>query len=140
MANPYHHSLSSVKKWGGAVEDYIKIHDWFDQSKEMFGDFRHRALRHHTQGIFECERVFGHTITLSTGKVIPVRWIGEQHVTEDLGWIPSLSDWLVHIQPQPWMNKSRKLSKELEREAISEMDTRTYSERVDQLHHTPLGN
>mgnify|MGYP006871787357 FL=1 len=43
MANPYHHALSSVKKWGGIVEDYIKIHDWFDASKEMMGDFRHRA-------------------------------------------------------------------------------------------------
>jgi hypothetical protein len=114
MANPYHHSLSSVKKWGGIVEDYIKIHDWFDASKEMMGDFRHRALRHHAQGIFEAERVFGHTLTLSTGKIIPVRWVGEQHVVEDIGYIPTLSDWLIHIHPQPWMSKSRKLSKELE--------------------------
>jgi hypothetical protein len=22
MAHPYHHALSSVRKWGGAVEDY----------------------------------------------------------------------------------------------------------------------
>lgn len=33
---------------------------------------------------------FGSTITLSTGRIIPVRWIGEQHVREDLGFIPSL--------------------------------------------------
>jgi hypothetical protein len=25
MAHPYHHALSSVKKWGGAIEDYIAI-------------------------------------------------------------------------------------------------------------------
>jgi len=117
MANPYHHALSSVKKWGGKPEDYLPIHDWFDASKEMHGDFRHRALRHHAHGIFEAERVFGHTITNSSGRVIPVRWIGEQHVTEDLGCIPTLSDWLSAIQPQPWMNRPRKLSKELEREA-----------------------
>lgn len=116
MANPYHHALSSAKKWGGVVDDYLAIHQWFDASKELHGDFRHRALRHHAHGIFECERVFGPTITLSSGRVIPVRWIGEQHVTEDLGWIPSLSDWLVHIQPQEWMNKPRKLSRELEQE------------------------
>jgi hypothetical protein len=30
MAHPYHHSLSSVKKWGGAVDDYLPIHNWFD--------------------------------------------------------------------------------------------------------------
>lgn len=111
MANPYHHALSSVKKWGGTVDDYLKIHDWFDASKEMFADFRHRALRHHAQGIYECERVFGNTITLSTGRVIPTRWVGEQHVTEDMGFIPSIQDWFIHIEPQPWMNKPIKVSK-----------------------------
>lgn len=114
MAHPYHHSLSSVKQWGGEVEDYQKLHEWFDASKEMFADFRHRALRHHAQGIFELERTFGKTIVLSTGRVIPTRWVGEQHVTEDMGFIPSLSDWLIHIQPQDWMNRSRKLSREVE--------------------------
>jgi len=118
MANPYHHALSSVKKHGGIVEDYIKIHDWFDASKEMMGDFRHRALRHHSQGIFEAERVFGHTITNSNGKVIPVRWIGEQHVIEDCGFIPSMQDWFMHIEPQSWMNKPQRLSKELSLEKI----------------------
>jgi hypothetical protein len=30
------------------------------------------------------ETIFGTTTTISTGRVIPVRWIGEQHVREDL--------------------------------------------------------
>jgi Domain of unknown function (DUF6915) len=30
MAHPYHHSLSSVKKWGGSVFDYLPLHSWFD--------------------------------------------------------------------------------------------------------------
>ena len=114
MANPYHHALSSVKKHGGKPEDYLSIHDWFDASKELHGDFRHRALRHHTQGIFECERVFGHTVANSDGKVIPVRWIGEQHVIEDCGHIPSFGDWVKGIPAEPWMTRARKLSKELE--------------------------
>jgi hypothetical protein len=113
MANPYHHALSSHRKWGGELADYIRIHDWFDESKEHHGDFRHRALRHHAQGIFEAERVFGHTITLSTGRAIPVRWIAEQHVIEDCGRIPTLSDWLRCIEPEPWMNRPRKLAREL---------------------------
>lgn len=106
MSTPYHHSLSSVKKWGGTVEDYLPIHDWFDQSKEHFGDFRHRALRHHSQGIFEMERVFGATITLANGKTIPTRPIGEQHVIEDLGYIPSIKDWFGNIQAQSWMSRN----------------------------------
>jgi hypothetical protein len=36
-----------VKKWGGTVDDFIAVHAWFDQSKEITVDFRHRALRHH---------------------------------------------------------------------------------------------
>ena len=47
MAHPYHHALSSVKKWGGAVSDYLPLHSWFDQSKAIEADFRHRALRQH---------------------------------------------------------------------------------------------
>ena len=103
MAHPYHHALSSVKKYGGKPEDYLAIHSWFDDSKSHFADFRHRALRHHSQGIFECEKVFGQTITNSDGRVVPVRFIGEQHVKEDCGWIPSLADWLKCIQAEPWM-------------------------------------
>jgi len=58
MAHPYHHALSIVRKWGGAVEDYITIHDFFDASKRIIADFRHRALRHHAEGIFMAETLF----------------------------------------------------------------------------------
>ena len=126
MANPYHPALSSAKKWGGVPEDYQHIHDWFDASKEIWADFRHRALRHHAQGIFEAERVFGNAIRISgtrplrwferfvenvfrikikTGRMIPVRWIGEQHVKEDCGFIPSMQDWFKHIKPERWMGE-----------------------------------
>src|SRR3546814_12180112 len=44
-------------------------------------DFRHRALRHHAEGIFMLERFFGVTITLSTGRVVPVRR-SEEHTSE----------------------------------------------------------
>ena len=43
------------------------------------------------------------TITLSTGRVLPVRFIGEQHVLEDLGRVPTVADWLGRIQPESWM-------------------------------------
>lgn len=103
MSHPWNHALSSAKRFGGKPEDYLPIHHWFDQSKECFADFRHRALRHHAQGIYEAERVFGVTIINSEGKEVPTRIIGERHVIEDLGWIPTLADWLKYIRPQPWM-------------------------------------
>jgi hypothetical protein len=37
--------------------------------------------------------------------MIPVRWIGEQHVKEDCGFIPSMEDWFKHIKPQKWMGE-----------------------------------
>jgi hypothetical protein len=104
--HPNHHAITSVKKWGGKVEDYLRIHDWFDQSKEWYANFRHRAMRHHSQGIFEAERVFGHMITNSDGKKVPVRYIGEQHIKEDCGGkIPTVQDWLENMTPQRWMSR-----------------------------------
>lgn len=104
MAHPLHHSVSSARRFGGVSNDYQAIHNWFDASKEHMAYFTHRALRHHTQGIFEAERVFGPSVTNSAGRVIPVRWIGEQHVKEDCrGRIPSLCDWLGRIKPESWM-------------------------------------
>jgi len=114
MAHPYHHALSSVRTWGGAVEDYIPIHDWFDASKQIIADFRHRCLRHHAEGIYMAETLFGSILALSTGRVIPVRWIGEQHVREDLGFIPSFADWVKAIRPLPWMGRARRLEASLE--------------------------
>ena len=108
----YHHALSSVRKWGGAAEDHLALHQWFDESKAITADFRHRALRHHAEGIFMLERFFGATITISTGRIVPVRLIGEQHVREDLGFIPSFADWVKAIRPEPWMGRAQKLESE----------------------------
>ena len=101
--NPYHHALSSSKKFGGLPEDYQAIHDWFDESKMMYANFRHRALLHHAEGCYMAERIFGHTISTSNGKKIPTRWVAEQHILEDMGFIPSMQDWLSNIQAQEWM-------------------------------------
>jgi uncharacterized protein DUF6915 len=109
MAHPYHHALSSVRKWGGVPEDYLKLHGWFGESKSIIADYRHRALRHHAEGIFMLEKIFGVTITLSTGRIIPTRRVGEQHVREDLGRIPSFADWVRAIRPEPWMGRATAL-------------------------------
>lgn len=110
MAHPYHHALSSVRKFGGTVDDYLRIHEWFDESKQIVADFRHRCLRHHAEGIYLAESIFGKTLRISNGRVIPSRWVGEQHVLEDFGGrIPSFADWVRAIQPQPWMGKAHSL-------------------------------
>jgi len=96
MAHPLKHAQNSARKFGGKPEDYLPIHSWFDESKAFLADFRHRALRHHAEGIFLAERVFGVAIVNSAGLQVPVRYVGEQHVKEDLGRIPTAQDWLLH--------------------------------------------
>lgn len=89
--------------------DTLPVHQWIDGSKAYSCDFRHRFMRHHSEGITMCVAIFGPTLTLSDGRQIPTRWIAEQHVREDFGWIPSPVDWLRAIKPQPWMGRGPKL-------------------------------
>ena len=109
MATPMHHAMSSAKKHGGTWEDYVHIHNWFDETKAWVPDIRHRAFRHHAEGIFECEKIFGTaiTVTLTSGvvKLVPVRVLGEQHVTEDCGFIPNARDYVQGMKIEPWQKK-----------------------------------
>jgi hypothetical protein len=107
MAHPLKHAESSSKKFGGKSADYLAIHNWFDESKAFFADFRHRALRHHAEGVFLAEKLFGIAIVNSDGVEVPVRYVGEQHVKEDLGCIPTAQDWLLQIKPARWMYGQR---------------------------------
>jgi hypothetical protein len=114
MGHPFHHAQSSAKRFGGKPEDYLHLHNWMDETKAHLGNFRHRALRHHTQGIFEGERTFGVTMTNSDGKEIPVRLVLEQHVREDFsGKIPTVEDWLKGIPFEPWMQPNPAYQREL---------------------------
>jgi len=101
---PIIHARNSVKRYGGIIEDYLPIHDWFDSTKAAYAGFGHRAILHNTFGIFLCEQLFGTTITNTDGKVVSVRDIGEDHVREDTGGrIPTIEDWVGNLEPQPWM-------------------------------------
>lgn len=109
MSHPYHHAVSSARRYGGTPEDYLAIHSWFDESKAFIADLRHRALRHHAEGIFMCETIFGTTLTNSDGRVVPVRFVAEQHVKEDLGRIPTVSDWLRGLRIERWMCRGHQI-------------------------------
>ncbi len=103
MSHALYHCRSSAARWGGQPEDYAKLHNWMDSSKRGFGDFRHRALLHHSEGCFLGEEVFGMTIINSNGRPVPTRLVLEQHVIEDLGRLPSFESWITNLRPQPWM-------------------------------------
>jgi len=102
--NSHFHALSSMKRWGGKPEDYSAIHDFIDGSKATMPDVRHRALLHNAFGCFIVERVFGHAFKNSEGRVIAVREVVEQHIIDDLGFIPTVQDWLENmpLHAVPW--------------------------------------
>lgn len=112
---PWDHSISTAKKHGGRASDYIHIHDWFDMTKQYTGDWGHRMLRHHSAGIQWAIEKFGHAIENSDGKDVPTKLIGEQHVVEDCGFIPSVQDWTSVLtgNPKEWMLKvkTKKINK-----------------------------
>lgn len=90
--------------YGGVVEDYMHIHNWFDSTKAASADFYHRAILHNSFGCFLAEQLFGVTLTNSDGRVVSVRDIAEMHVKEDCaGRIPTIDDWLKQLKPEPWM-------------------------------------
>ena len=101
--HPIHHAESSARKFGGVAADYASAHQFLDCTKETLCDFRHRALRHHSEGIAELERALGTSLVNSDGSAVPMRYIGEQHVREDMGFVPSVADWLRTLDGEPWM-------------------------------------
>jgi hypothetical protein len=111
MSHPLEHAKSSVRRWGGQISDYQLIHEWFDETKAWIGHSKHRMFRHHSEGIFECEKLFGPSFTNSDGRTVYTRYVGEQHVKEDCnGYIPSAKEWVDNINtPTEWMIKTLKI-------------------------------
>jgi hypothetical protein len=61
--------------------------------------------------------VFGEIVVRkSDGKAVPTRLIGEQHVQEDLGCIPTIEKWLENLPREAWMGRPKQLSKMFEDE------------------------
>jgi hypothetical protein len=106
MAHPFRHAESSARKFGGKAEYYLPIHNWFGESKASFPTSA-IELCVITPRVFFSQRNFGVTVVNSDRKEIPVRYVGEQHVREDLGRIPAAQDWLLQIKPQRWMYGQR---------------------------------
>ena len=91
---PIDHARLSARDFGGEPEDYLKLHEFFDQSKYHCTDFRHRAILHNTMGLAIAEQVFGPTIRNSNGCDIPTRELSRRHIMEDCGQVPTVKEWL----------------------------------------------
>lgn len=105
---PLLHARISYKRYGGKIDDYLPIHNFIDSSKAAVPDVRHRAVLHSAFGCFLVEQVFGTYITNSENKQISVRDIAEEHIIQDLGFIPTLEKYLNNMQVQEWMSGTQK--------------------------------
>ncbi len=108
---PFQHGRASVKKWGGKESDYQPVHDFLDSPKSAHPDMRHRAVLHNSLGCYITEQVFGANITNSDGKLVSVRDIAEQHIIEDMGRIPTLSDYLDGMPFYSWLGGPKRTKK-----------------------------
>jgi hypothetical protein len=111
MANPLIHSKSSVKRWGGKVEDYIKIHELLDSPKATMNNNTSRMLTHNTWFAYTIiPQIFGYNIINSNGRSVDSVDIAMLHIAEDfrMKFVPTPQDYLKHLQLQGWMNNGVK--------------------------------
>jgi hypothetical protein len=106
MANPLIHSQSSVKRWGGKVEDYLPIHELIDSPKATMNNNSSRALTHNTWFAYTIiPKVFGYNLTNADGKRVDTIDVAMLHIAEDfrMKFVPTPQDYLKHLEVQPWM-------------------------------------
>lgn len=95
---PLEHSILSVRDFGGIDKDYIKFHEFMDQSKLHYSDWKHRAVLHHTLGIAIGEQMFGPGFRNSDGVVVSTREILRRHIIQDMGSVPTVKDWFRYLK------------------------------------------
>ena len=97
---------SSVKRWGGKVEDYLPIHELIDSPKATMNNNSSRALTHNTWFAYTIiPKVFGYNLTNADGKRVDTIDVAMLHIAEDfrMKFVPTPQDYLKHLEVQPWM-------------------------------------
>lgn len=95
---PYEHCILSVKNFKGIPEDYLDIHEFLDSTKLHYPNWKHRCILHNSFGMGLAEKFFGAVIKNSHGITISVREIVRRHIIEDLGFVPTIKDWLSELE------------------------------------------
>ena len=101
MSDAYYHCVSSSKAFGGEPNDYYPVHAFIDRARDHTHSDYHRIFTHHTMGVQDAIREFGPTIKVSTGREVPVRLIANQHIMEDLGFIPTPDELITAFHRGP---------------------------------------
>jgi hypothetical protein len=106
MANPMIHARSSVKRWGGSVENYLPIHELLDSPKATMNNNTSRFLTHNTWFAYTIiPKVFGYNIVNSEGRSVDTVDIAMLHILEDfrMRFVPTPQDYLKNMKVEAWM-------------------------------------
>lgn len=102
--DPLRHANLSARRRGGEASDYYALHAFFDTTKELCSDNRHRLL-HNLWGIRRVViPLFGTQLTRSDGVCVPTKEVCEMdHVLADFSgkYLPTLTDFVSAIAPEP---------------------------------------
>lgn len=122
---PFIHAQLSVKRYGGIENDYLDIHELMDSSKAAFPNNGHRVLTHNSWFVVNIlPKVFGHQRVNSDGKTYNVKDVGEYHILEDfkMRFIPSVQDYLEHLDVQSWMNNAGDVPNRLKNKKVENIN------------------
>ena len=112
MAAPQVHAENSALKFGGKAEDYLDIHQFMDSSKSSFSDARHRTVTHN---IWFCvnviPKIFGEQRKNSDKKKYSTKDIAKMHCVEDMGYVPTIQDYLENMEITDWMKGNSTIEK-----------------------------
>lgn len=102
----------SVKRFGGTIDTWLPLHNWFLATSAWTMGHEHLLFRHHAYGVFEAEARFGPVILRDDGQGVPTRVAAERHVQEVIGHVPPATEYLRRIKGERWMlqaNSPRRL-------------------------------
>ncbi len=107
--HPADHALSSAAALGLPTDrwpEFHPLHEWMDATKAVMAHLRHRALRHHAEGIDEHVARFGPVLEGGDGLNACRAALLRAHLDEDVdlgGRVPTAADWLETFTPPGWM-------------------------------------
>jgi hypothetical protein len=111
MANALIHAQSSVKRWGGKVEEYLPIHEIIDSPKACMNNNSARLITHNVWFCYHIiPKIFGYNLINSSGKRVDTIDIAMLHVSEDFRnrFVPTLEDYLKHLELPAWIHNGVK--------------------------------
>jgi hypothetical protein len=107
---PLKHALIAQKRYGGQWSDYLGIHTFFDTTKAAYAGRGHRMFLHQDFGVRCAERIFGLEAINSDGVRLKVADLGNDHLVEDVGRVPTIQDWLDRLPALDWVRSPARIS------------------------------